>query len=87
MFEEIEKSARERFIPVILDDSKEELLALVKKIKPKRILEIGTAIYFKKFLSPTTIVLNLCGGFLPFATSPLKSTLSQKTYPPLFILL
>ena len=44
MFEEIEKSARERFIPVILDDSKEELLALVKKIKPKRILEIGTAI-------------------------------------------
>ncbi len=44
MFDEIENSARERHIPVILDDSKDELLALVAKIKPKRILEIGTAI-------------------------------------------
>ena len=43
-FEEIEKSARERYIPVILDDSKEELLQLVKVVQPKRILEIGTAI-------------------------------------------
>lgn len=43
-FEEIEKSARERYIPVILDDSKEELLQLVKDVQPKRILEIGTAI-------------------------------------------
>ncbi len=53
MFEEIEKSARERFIPVILDDSKEELLALVKKIKPKRILEIGTAIGYSGSLMLT----------------------------------
>lgn len=44
MFEQIEKSARQRYIPVILDDSKEELLALVKQTQPKRILEIGTAI-------------------------------------------
>ena len=44
MFEEIEKSARERYIPVILDESKEELINLVRQIKPKRILEIGTAI-------------------------------------------
>ena len=44
MFDEIENSARERHVPVILDDSKDELLALVAKIKPKRILEIGTAI-------------------------------------------
>ncbi len=44
MFDEIENSARERHIPVILDDSKDELLALVAKTKPKRILEIGTAI-------------------------------------------
>ncbi len=44
MFDEIENSARERHIPVILDDSKDELLALVAKINPKRILEIGTAI-------------------------------------------
>lgn len=43
-FKEIEKSARERYIPVILDESKEELLALVRETQPKRILEIGTAI-------------------------------------------
>lgn len=55
MFEEIEKSARERFIPVILDDSKEELLALVKKIQPKRILEIGTAIGYSGSLMLTCV--------------------------------
>lgn len=53
MFEEIEKSARERFIPVILDDSKEELLALVNKVEPKRILEIGTAIGYSGALMLT----------------------------------
>ena len=57
MFEEIEKSARERFIPVILDDSKEELLALVDKIKPKRILEIGTAIGYSG-----SLMLTQCEG-------------------------
>lgn len=44
VFEQIEKSARERYIPVILDDSRDELLKLVEQIQPKRILEIGTAI-------------------------------------------
>ena len=29
MFDEIENSARERHIPVILDDSKEEILSVV----------------------------------------------------------
>lgn len=43
-FDLIEQSARERYIPVILDESKDELIKLVEKIKPKRILEIGTAI-------------------------------------------
>lgn len=43
-FDLIEKSARERYIPVILDDSKEELIELVSRLQPKRILEIGTAI-------------------------------------------
>ncbi len=53
-FKKIENLARERYIPVILDDSKEELLALVKKIKPKRILEIGTAIGYSGSLMLTT---------------------------------
>lgn len=42
--DEIESSARERMIPVIADEAKEVLINTVKQIKPKRILEIGTAI-------------------------------------------
>lgn len=60
-FEEIEKSARERYIPVILDDSKDELLELVKKVNPKRILEIGTAIGYSgslMLLNAKTAVLD-----------------------------
>ena len=41
---ELEKFARERYIPVMLDDTKELLFATVEKAQPKRILEIGTAI-------------------------------------------
>ena len=41
---QLEKFARERFIPVMLDDTKELLFETVKKAQPKRILEIGTAI-------------------------------------------
>ena len=43
-FAEIEISARERFVPIILGDALDELISLMQKIKPKRILEIGTAI-------------------------------------------
>ena len=41
---QLEKFARERYIPVMLDDTKELLFETVKKAQPKRILEIGTAI-------------------------------------------
>ena len=41
---ELEKYARERYIPVMLDDTKELLFETVKQAQPKRILEIGTAI-------------------------------------------
>ena len=41
---QLEKFARERYIPVMLDDTKELLFDTVKKAQPKRILEIGTAI-------------------------------------------
>ena len=41
---QLEKYARERFIPVMLDDTKELLYETVKRVQPKRILEIGTAI-------------------------------------------
>ena len=43
-FAKIEVSARERYVPIILGDSLDELIKLIYKIKPKRILEIGTAI-------------------------------------------
>ena len=39
---EIEQFARERYIPVMLDDTKELLFSIVKAAKPRRILEIGT---------------------------------------------
>ena len=42
--QQLEKYARERYIPVMLDDTKELLFETVKKAQPKRILEIGTAI-------------------------------------------
>ena len=42
--QELEKFARERYIPVMLDDTKELLFATVKDRQPRRILEIGTAI-------------------------------------------
>ena len=41
---QLEKFARERYIPVMLDDTKELLFATVKDKQPRRILEIGTAI-------------------------------------------
>ena len=41
---QLEKFARERYIPVMLDDTKELLFDTVKRAQPKRILEIGTAI-------------------------------------------
>lgn len=42
--QDIERFARERYIPVMLDDTKELLFDVVSRRKPKRILEIGTAI-------------------------------------------
>lgn len=41
---DIEKFARERCIPVMLDDTKELLFDVAAKCQPRRILEIGTAI-------------------------------------------
>ena len=41
---ELEKFARERYIPVMLDDTKELLFKTVREKQPSRILEIGTAI-------------------------------------------
>ena len=41
---EIKKYGRENKIPIILDDTLEYISKILEKIKPKRILEIGTAI-------------------------------------------
>ncbi len=43
---EIEKYGRDNKIPILLDDSLEYISDLLSKIKPMRILEIGTAIGF-----------------------------------------
>lgn len=46
LLKEIEKFGRENKIPILLDDSLEYISNLLEKIKPNRILEIGTAIGF-----------------------------------------
>lgn len=56
LLKEIEKYGRENKIPILLDDSLEYISNLLEKIKPNRILEIGTAIgfsaiNFSKYLS------------------------------------
>ena len=43
---EIEEYGRTNKIPILLEDSLEYILKLLSEIKPKRILEIGTAIGF-----------------------------------------
>ena len=44
--EEIEAYGRENKIPILLDDTLEYISKILEEIKPKRILEIGTAICF-----------------------------------------
>lgn len=46
LLEEIEKFGRENKIPILLDDSLEYISKMLSEIKPRRILEIGTAIGF-----------------------------------------
>ncbi len=56
---EIEQFARERYIPVMLDDTKELLYNTVKQRQPKRILEIGAAIGYSGI-----IMLSACNATL-----------------------
>ncbi len=56
LLKDIEKYGRDNKIPILLDDTLEYILNILKQIKPKRILEIGTAIgfsalCFSKYLS------------------------------------
>ena len=46
LLKDIEKYGRENKIPILLDDSLEYITGLLEKIKPHRVLEIGTAIGF-----------------------------------------
>lgn len=46
LLEEIEKYGRDNKIPILLDDTLEYISNILKEIKPRRILEIGTAIGF-----------------------------------------
>ena len=54
--EKIKQKALEEHIPIIMDDTLEVVDKILKKVKPKRILEIGTAVgysamCFSEFLS------------------------------------
>jgi len=46
LLEEIEKYGRDNKIPILLDDTLEYISEILEKVRPKRILEIGTAIGF-----------------------------------------
>lgn len=46
LLEEIEKYGRDNKIPILLDDTLTYISEILKKVRPKRILEIGTAIGF-----------------------------------------
>lgn len=46
LLNEIEKYGRDNKIPILLDDTLEYITKILQDIKPKRILEIGTAIGF-----------------------------------------
>ena len=54
--EEIKKKALENRVPIIMDDTLEKIVELLKEVKPKRLLEIGaavgySAICFEKYVS------------------------------------
>ena len=44
MLDKIKKKALDEHIPIIMDDTLEVIAKILKEIKPKRILEIGTAV-------------------------------------------
>ena len=46
LLKEIEQYGRENKIPILLDDTLEYISKILEEVKPKRILEIGTAIGF-----------------------------------------
>ena len=51
--ESLKQYARERYIPVMLDDTRELLFNTVRQRLPKRILEIGTAIGYSGIIMLT----------------------------------
>ena len=59
MLEELEKYARQNYIPVLLDDTKDLLLKTIKEYNPKTILEIGTAVGYSG-----TLMLSSCDAVL-----------------------
>ena len=59
MLEELEKYARQNYIPVLLDDTKDLLLKTIKEFNPKTILEIGTAVGYSG-----TLMLSSCDAVL-----------------------
>ena len=51
--QELLRYARERYIPVMLDDTRQLLFDVVSRCRPKRILEIGTAIGYSGIIMLT----------------------------------
>ena len=56
--DEVKEKALEEHIPIIMDDSLDVVKDIIKKIKPKRILEIGTATGYSSICFAKTVIEN-----------------------------
>ena len=82
-FEKIKKKALENHIPIIMDDTLEVIKKVLEEEKPKRILEIGTAVgysasCFARYTSeevcpilPTKLRLVVATALSPSASIPI----------------
>jgi len=55
LLDKMKKYARENKVPIIMDESANLLEIILKALKPKRILEIGTAIGYSSIIFAKTM--------------------------------
>ena len=63
--DEVKEKALEEHIPIIMDDSLDVVKDILKKEKPKRILEIGTATGYSAICFAKAIIEENMDGYLP----------------------
>lgn len=74
--EKLEKFAREHFIPVLLDDTRDLLIDTVSSLQPSSILEIGTAIGY----SGTLMLLSTSATLTTIELSEESIAIAENTF-------